>query len=138
MRDLSQPRLTHFFPFLLAASEDNWEAQDFEDSEEAALADAVDTLERAMQDSKSSSAPGSLRKQIGEATLTHSFYGSLCLTKGRPPSSPPSPPGLPWQLHGTSCYFSWGLLGPLSLAYDYPEPSQRALHKLAHHILVSW
>ncbi|XP_039210876.1 serine/threonine-protein kinase Nek6-like [Crotalus tigris] len=59
------------------SSEDNWESQDFEDSEEAALADAVDTLERAMQDSKSSSAPGSLRKQIDDSDFGASDSSSF-------------------------------------------------------------
>ncbi|XP_026540106.1 serine/threonine-protein kinase Nek6-like [Notechis scutatus] len=59
------------------SSEDNWEPRNFEDSEEAALADAVDTLEWAMQDSKSSSAPGSLQKHLDDSDFGGSDSGSF-------------------------------------------------------------
>ncbi|KAM6426851.1 serine/threonine-protein kinase nekl-3-like [Liasis olivaceus] len=46
-----------------SSSEENWDPGDFEDSEEAALAEAVDNLEWAMQENRSSSALGSSQRR---------------------------------------------------------------------------
>ncbi|XP_070616207.1 uncharacterized protein [Erythrolamprus reginae] len=75
------------------SSEDTWEPRDFEDSEEAALADAVDTLEWAMQDSKSSSAAGSLQKHTDGSDFGGSDSGSFASkdSEGRPCSEDSEP-----------------------------------------------